>query len=127
MAKVSFLGLGVMGFPMAGHLSAAGHEVTVYNRTQEKAEAWVKQHGGKAAKTPAAAAEGREFVFCCVGNDEDLRAVTTGADGAVSPCRIRVIVGSFFSVIDGLLMIGAGSTRRPASSTIVRSAEIALA
>jgi 3-hydroxyisobutyrate dehydrogenase-like beta-hydroxyacid dehydrogenase len=80
--KVAFLGLGVMGGPMAGHLKAAGHEVTVYNRTAAKAQAWVAQHGGRAAATPREAAEGAEFVFCCVGNDADLRAVVTGDDGA---------------------------------------------
>jgi len=84
MAKVAFLGLGVMGYPMAGHLAAKGHEVTVYNRTAAKAEAWVAQHGGRAAPTPAAAAEGQDFVMACVGNDDDLRAVCTGADGAFS-------------------------------------------
>ena len=82
MAKVTFLGLGVMGYPMAGHLAAKGHEVTVYNRTFAKAEAWVKEHGGTAAKTPKEAAEGAEFVMACVGNDDDLRAVCTGDDGA---------------------------------------------
>lgn len=82
MVKAAFIGLGVMGFPMAGHLRARGHEVTVYNRTSAKAEAWVAQHGGHAAPTPAAAAEGAEFVFACVGNDDDLRSVTTGPDGA---------------------------------------------
>ncbi|MGL4290052.1 MAG: NAD(P)-dependent oxidoreductase [Phreatobacter sp.] len=83
MAKVAFLGLGVMGYPMAGHLKAkGGHELTVYNRTYAKAEAWVKQHGGRAAKTPREAAEGQDFVFCCVGNDDDLRQVTIGPDGA---------------------------------------------
>ena len=82
MATVAFIGLGVMGYPMAGHLAAGGHDVTVYNRTGEKAARWVAQHGGKAADTPAKAAEGKEFVFACVGNDDDLRAVTTGADGA---------------------------------------------
>jgi 3-hydroxyisobutyrate dehydrogenase len=71
-----------MGFPMAGHLKAKGHEVTVYNRTPAKAEAWVKKHGGKSAKTPREAAEGCEIVFACVGNDDDVRAVTTGPDGA---------------------------------------------
>jgi 3-hydroxyisobutyrate dehydrogenase-like beta-hydroxyacid dehydrogenase len=80
--KVAFLGLGVMGGPMAGHLKAAGHEVTVYNRTAAKAQAWVARHGGRAAATPREAAEGAEFVFCCVGNDADLRAVVTGDDGA---------------------------------------------
>lgn len=84
MAKVAFLGLGVMGFPMAGHLQAAGHEVTVFNRTAAKAEAWVAQHGGAMALTPAAAAEGAEFVFACVGNDDDLRHVCTGEGGAFS-------------------------------------------
>jgi 3-hydroxyisobutyrate dehydrogenase-like beta-hydroxyacid dehydrogenase len=82
MAKVVFLGLGVMGFPMAGHLAAKGHEVTVYNRTPAKAEAWVAKHGGRAAATPRAAAEGAEMVFSCVGNDDDLRSVTLGEDGA---------------------------------------------
>ena len=82
MTKVSFLGLGVMGFPMAGHLAAAGHEVTVFNRTQAKAKAWIEKHGGKSAATPAEAAEGRDVVFCCVGNDEDVRSVTTGEGGA---------------------------------------------
>jgi 3-hydroxyisobutyrate dehydrogenase-like beta-hydroxyacid dehydrogenase len=82
MAKVAFLGLGVMGFPMAGHLAAKGHDVTVYNRTFAKAEAWTKKHKGKAAKTPKEAAAGQEIVFCCVGNDDDLRSVVLGPDGA---------------------------------------------
>ncbi|WP_170453097.1 NAD(P)-dependent oxidoreductase [Ruegeria arenilitoris] len=82
MAKVAFLGLGVMGYPMAGHLQAAGHEVTVYNRTAAKAEKWVSQHGGQMATTPRSAAEGAEFVMACVGNDDDLRMVCTGEDGA---------------------------------------------
>lgn len=82
MAKVAFLGLGVMGYPMAGHLAKAGHEVTVYNRTTAKAEAWAKQHGGAFAVTPAEAAKGAEFVMACVGNDDDLRSVCLGADGA---------------------------------------------
>ncbi len=82
MAKVSFLGLGVMGFPMAGHLAAKGHEVCVYNRNPAKAQAWLAKHKGRSAATPAAAAEGAEIVFACVGNDDDLRAVTTGANGA---------------------------------------------
>jgi len=84
MAKVAFLGLGVMGYPMAGHLQAAGHQVTVYNRTASKAEAWVAEHGGAMATTPKEAAEGAEFVMSCVGNDDDLRMVCTGADGAFS-------------------------------------------
>jgi 3-hydroxyisobutyrate dehydrogenase len=83
MAKVAFLGLGVMGYPMAGHLkNKGGHEVTVYNRTAAKAEKWVKQYGGKSAPTPKAAAEGQDFVMCCVGNDNDLRQVTLGVNGA---------------------------------------------
>jgi 3-hydroxyisobutyrate dehydrogenase len=82
MAKVAFLGLGVMGFPMAGHLAAKGHQVTVYNRTPEKAAAWAARHGGKTAPTPREAAAGQDLVMACVGNDDDLRAVCTGADGA---------------------------------------------
>ena len=80
--RVAFLGLGVMGYPMAGHLARAGHAVTVYNRTPAKAAQWVAEHGGQRADTPRAAAGGAEFVFCCVGNDDDLRQVTLGADGA---------------------------------------------
>lgn len=82
MAKVAFLGLGVMGFPMAGHLATAGHEVTVYNRSPAKAGLWVERHGGRAAATPREAVEGAEFVMACVGNDDDLRSVCLGADGA---------------------------------------------
>ncbi len=82
MAKIAFLGLGVMGYPMAGHLQAAGHDVTVYNRTKAKAEAWVAQHGGAMAETPRDAAEGAEFVMACVGNDDDLRMVCIGELGA---------------------------------------------
>jgi 3-hydroxyisobutyrate dehydrogenase len=82
MAKVAFLGMGVMGFPMAGHLAAKGHAVTVYNRSAAKAVAWVARHGGTSAATPRAAAEGADLVMACVGNDDDLRAVCTGPDGA---------------------------------------------
>ena len=82
MARVAFLGLGVMGFPMARHLAAAGHDLTVYNRTFAKADAWVAVHGGRAALSPAAAAAGADVVFTCVGNDEDLRSVVLGPDGA---------------------------------------------
>jgi 3-hydroxyisobutyrate dehydrogenase len=82
MAKVAFLGLGVMGYPMARHLAAKGHDVTVYNRTTAKAEKWVSEHGGRVARTPREAAEGQEIVFACVGNDHDLREVTIGPDGA---------------------------------------------
>jgi 3-hydroxyisobutyrate dehydrogenase len=83
MAKVAFLGLGVMGYPMAGHLkNKGGHAVTVYNRTSAKAEKWVAAYGGRAAATPKAAAEGQDFVFSCVGNDNDLREVALGPNGA---------------------------------------------
>ncbi len=82
MAKIAFIGLGVMGYPMAGHIAAKGHDVTVYNRTAEKAEKWVGEHGGNRAPTPSEAAADCEFVFSCVGNDDDLRAVTLGDDGA---------------------------------------------
>ncbi|PHM19188.1 MAG: oxidoreductase [Curvibacter sp. PD_MW3] len=80
--KVAFLGLGVMGYPMAGHLARAGHTVTVYNRTPAKAQAWVAEFGGKLAATPREAATGADFIFACVGNDDDLRSITLGADGA---------------------------------------------
>jgi len=83
MANVAFIGLGVMGYPMAGHLTKRGnHTVTVFNRTAAKAEKWVSEFGGKAASTPRAAAETADFVFTCVGNDDDLRSVTTGSGGA---------------------------------------------
>ncbi len=84
MAKLAFLGLGVMGYPMAGHLQAAGHSVTVYNRTQSKAEAWAAEHGGDWKSTPREAAEGAELVMACVGNDDDLRSVVLGDDGALA-------------------------------------------
>lgn len=82
MAKVAFLGLGVMGFPMAGHLAAKGHEVVVWNRSPAKAVAWVEKHGHRAAETAQLAATGADFVMACVGNDDDLRQVCTGPDGA---------------------------------------------
>jgi 3-hydroxyisobutyrate dehydrogenase len=83
MAKVAFLGLGVMGFPMAGHLVSKGqHEVTVYNRSAAKAAAWTEKYAGRTAATPLAAAEGQDFVMACVGNDDDVREVTIGANGA---------------------------------------------
>jgi 3-hydroxyisobutyrate dehydrogenase len=88
MAKVAFLGLGVMGYPMAGHLkNKGGHETTVYNRTAAKAGQWAQQYGGRTAPTPKAAAEGQDFIFCCVGNDNDLREVTLGPDGAYHGVR----------------------------------------
>ncbi|MEM7446148.1 MAG: NAD(P)-dependent oxidoreductase [Pseudomonadota bacterium] len=81
--RVAFLGMGVMGAPMAGHLASGGHEVTVYNRTASRADAWVAKHGGKSAPTPAEAAAGAEIVFACVGNDDDLRSVVYGDAGAL--------------------------------------------
>jgi 3-hydroxyisobutyrate dehydrogenase len=93
MAKVAFIGLGVMGYPMAGHLAAKGrHEVTVFNRTASKAQQWVAQHGGKSAPTPKAAAEGQDFVFACVGNDNDLREVMLGASGIFHGVRNGAVV-----------------------------------
>ena len=82
--KLAFLGLGVMGYPMAGHLARAGHEVTVFNRSPAKADAWRAEYGGKAARTPAEAAKGADIVLMCVGNDDDVRAVATGHDGALA-------------------------------------------
>jgi 3-hydroxyisobutyrate dehydrogenase len=82
--KLAFIGLGVMGSPMAGHLARAGHEVTVFNRTRGKADAWVAQHGGRSAATPREAAQGARIVFSCVGNDDDLREITAGKNGAFS-------------------------------------------
>src|SRR6218665_1365806 len=83
MGKVAFLGLGVMGGPMARHLKSSGHDVTVYNRTMSKAEHWVAQHGGRFASTPRLAAVGADVVFACVGNDDDLREVVVGPEGAI--------------------------------------------
>jgi 3-hydroxyisobutyrate dehydrogenase len=91
MAKVAFIGLGVMGFPMAGHLAAAGHEVTVYNRNQGKAEEWAKLHGGQVAPTPAEAAAQQEYVFSCVGDDPDVIEVTLGKSGAFQSMRSETV------------------------------------
>jgi 3-hydroxyisobutyrate dehydrogenase len=91
MAKVAFLGLGVMGYPMAGHLKTKGHDVTVYNRTAATAEKWVEQFGGRRAAAPSEAAKGQEFVFSCVGNDDHLRTVTTGAEGAFESLEISAV------------------------------------
>ena len=88
---VAFLGLGVMGHPMAGHLARAGHRVTVFNRTEAKARAWVAEYGGQSAATPRAAAAGAELVFCCVGNDDDLRAVTLGENGAFAGMKAGAV------------------------------------
>ncbi len=92
MASIAFLGLGVMGYPMAGHLKRAGHELTVYNRTASKAERWVSEHGGRAASTPAEAAADQDLIMICVGNDDDLREVVTGADGVLAGARNGAIV-----------------------------------
>ena len=92
MSNLAFIGLGVMGFPMAGHLAMAGHNVTVYNRSAEKTKKWSSEYEGKIVATPADAAEGADFVFCCVGNDNDLREVTTGSNGAFS----KMSQGSIF-------------------------------
>ncbi len=91
MARTTFLGLGVMGYPMAGHLKSAGHEVKVYNRTVSKAEGWAAEHGGDRADTPAAAASGAEIVFACLGNDDDLRAVCLGETGAFAGMGVGAI------------------------------------
>lgn len=93
MAKVAFIGLGVMGYPMAGHLKTkGGHEVTVYNRTAAKAEKWAAEFGSRAAPTPAAAAADADFVFTCVGNDDDLRSVTIGENGVLSGMKAGAIL-----------------------------------
>jgi 3-hydroxyisobutyrate dehydrogenase len=89
--RVAFLGLGVMGFPMAGHLALAGHDVCVYNRSVEKTRTWTGEFKGSAAPTPREAAAGRDIVFCCVGNDEDLRSVVLGADGALAGMKAGAI------------------------------------
>ncbi len=103
MAKIAFLGLGVMGYPMAGHLQAVGHEVTVFNRTLVKAEPWVEQHGGSAAATPKEAARGAEFVIACVGNYNDLRVVCAGENGASLP--LTTLVDQFYKDVQ---MLGGG-------------------
>ena len=135
MAKTAFIGLGVMGYPMAGHMVKAGHEVTVYNRTFAKAEAWAAEHGGAAKATPAEAAEGAEFVMCCVGNDDDLRSVTTAAGGAFEAmaegavfvdhttasadvARELAAVASGFTVIDAPVSGGQAGAENGALSPI---------
>ena len=92
MSNLAFIGLGVMGFPMAGHLARAGHSVTVYNRSFDKAKKWSSEYNGQIAATPADAAEGADFIMCCVGNDDDLREVTIGKSGAFS----KISRGSIF-------------------------------
>ncbi|MCB1494214.1 MAG: NAD(P)-dependent oxidoreductase [Bauldia sp.] len=93
MAKVAFIGLGIMGYPMAGHLKARGdHELVVFNRTAATADKWVAEHGGRSAPTPREAAGGADFVFCCVGNDDDLRSVTIGEDGVLAGMKQGAIL-----------------------------------
>ena len=104
MAKVTFLGLGVMGFPMAGHLSEAGHSVTVFNRSKEKAELWKEKYTGEIALTPRIAAKGSDYVMACVGNDNDLREVCLGQDGALEGMKN----GSIF--IDHTTVKNSGSS-----------------
>ncbi len=89
--KLAFIGLGVMGYPMAGHLQRAGHQVTVYNRTASKAAQWVTEYGGNSAATPAAAAQGADIVFACVGNDDDLRGIVLGESGALAGMKTGAI------------------------------------
>lgn len=111
--KVAFLGLGVMGYPMARHLAAKGHDVTVYNRTIAKAEKWVSEHGGILAKTPAEAASGQEVIFACVGNDNDLREVTLGPDGAFqSVARGAIFVDHTTASAEVARELGAAATER---------------
>ena len=124
MAKVAFLGLGVMGFPMAGHLvKKGGHEVTVYNRTAAKAKDWADKFGGRAAPTPKAAAEGQDFVMCCVGNDNDLRAVTIGADGAFAAVRLYTVT-SWPPFLTRCPAMGKPITPRPRKATLAMCATL---
>ncbi len=102
MAKLAFLGLGVMGYPMAGHLASQGHDVTVYNRTSTRAEVWVKQHGGAMALTPRDAAKDADFVMACVGNDNDLRAVCSGDNGAFAGMKAGAIFVDHTTVSDAV-------------------------
>jgi 3-hydroxyisobutyrate dehydrogenase-like beta-hydroxyacid dehydrogenase len=102
MTRVAFIGLGVMGAPMAGHLAAAGHQVTVYNRTGAKAEAWVAAHGGSHAASPAEASRDAEIVFTCVGRDEDVRAVTTGPGGALEGMAAAAVLVDHTTASAGL-------------------------
>jgi len=106
MAKLAFLGLGVMGYPMAGHLAKAGHSVTVYNRTAKKADAWVAEHGGAMGTTPREAAAGADMVMACVGNDDDLRAVCLGPDGAFADMP----KGSLFVAVVEVISQGAAGS-----------------
>jgi 3-hydroxyisobutyrate dehydrogenase len=114
MATVAFIGLGVMGYPMAAHIkNRGGHDVTVYNRTTEKAIRWVEEHGGNRAATPAEAARGKDFVFACVGNDADLRQVTLGEDGAFSTMgKDAIFVDNTTASAEVARELSAGADRR---------------
>ena len=92
MTRTAFIGLGVMGYPMAGHLAGAGHEVCVYNRTTSKTDAWCNDHPGRWAETPGAAAAEADIVFSCVGNDDDVREVMLGEDGVIAGCRPGALI-----------------------------------
>ena len=121
MANVAFIGLGVMGYPMAGHLQTkGGHSVRVYNRTAAKAQSWVDIYGGASAPTPAEAARDADFVFTCVGNDDDLRQVTTGPDGVLSamkPGAILINIGRGGLVDEDALKVGL-QTDQPAHAVL---------
>ena len=117
MAKVSFLGLGVMGYPMAGHqLKKGGHEVTVYNRSPAKAAQWVKEHGGKSAPSPREAAQGADFVLMCVGNDDDVRAVAYGDNGVLTGLKKGAIL------VDHTTASSTGRAPESAPGLSIRSA-----
>jgi len=118
MAKLAFIGTGVMGAPMAGHLVAAGHDVVVYNRTQAKARAWAEKYGGTVAETPAAAATGADAVFACVGNDDDLASVTLGEDGAFAAMRDDAVF------VDHTTVSAAIARRLAAERTLVLDAPV---
>ncbi len=118
MAKLAFIGTGVMGAPMAGHLVAAGHDVVVYNRTRAKARAWAEKHGGTVAETPAAAATGADAVFACVGNDDDLASVTLGEDGAFAAMRDDAVF------VDHTTVSAAIARRLAAERTLVLDAPV---
>jgi 3-hydroxyisobutyrate dehydrogenase-like beta-hydroxyacid dehydrogenase len=107
-SRVAFVGLGVMGFPMAGHLAKAGHEVSVYNRTFAKAEEWAGKHGGKAMKTPAEAAKGADIVFSCVGNDDDVRSVVYGDAGIFAGIAKDPVSGGQAGAENGALTVMCG-------------------
>ena len=113
MSRIAFLGLGTMGAPMARHLATAGHELTVYNRTAAKAAAWVAAHGGRAAATPAEAADGADVVLTCVGNDDDLRSVTLGEGGALAAMRTGALFVDHTTVSAGIAreLAAAGEAR----------------